>query len=92
MKRTVQVVTTKDIEIDIPDDKLTPQALAEFSSYMWKVEKPEQLFQYAAAQVAAYGDTRFLEGLGIAADEYNRCEGHVIYNVTFEETETEIAE
>lgn len=63
MKKTVLVTITKEIEVDIPDEILTDEALEEFSSYMFHVDSVDELFKYAAGYVARF-DRGFVEGIG----------------------------
>jgi hypothetical protein len=93
MKRTVMVTITKEFEIEIPDDRLTPEALAEFSAYMFDVDDPNEMFHLAAEQVGNYGEV-YVEGLGQLGEEYMRgrpgYENMIVYRETFAETESEI--
>jgi hypothetical protein len=95
MKRTVQVTITKEIEVDIPDDKLTPEALEEFSSYMWEVTEPHELFTYAAEQFAQYG-TCFVEGLGQGVPshlvKFSEIPDPINFSKDHEDIESEIVE
>lgn len=63
MKKIIRVMVEKVIEVDIPDAKLTPAFLAEFSKYMFSVETPDDLLAYAAKQYAQRG-YGYLEGVG----------------------------
>lgn len=63
MKRTVQVVITKQYEIEIADELLTPEEVAAFSDMMWPVSSEDELFTYAAEQLAQY-DSSYIEGIG----------------------------
>jgi hypothetical protein len=65
MKRTVLVTITKHVEVEISDGQLTPEALQGFSATMFAVGEPDDLFKFAAGQVAAHED-HFLEGIGRA--------------------------
>lgn len=65
MKKLVTVITTQEIEIDIPDDRLTPEFEAEFERGFFDIDGPDDLFTYAAGQVARHG-AHFIEGLGDA--------------------------
>lgn len=78
MKKTVCVTITKEIEIDIPDDMLTEEAVKEFSSTVFKVRDNDELFHYAASYVARNDDS-FVEGLGT-----------IKYKETYEDVHTEI--
>ena len=78
MKKTVRVTITKEIEIDIPDEMLTDEALEEFSSYMFHVDSVEELFEHAGQYIArVYRD--YVEGIG-----------QVVYTELFEDVETEV--
>lgn len=63
MKKTVLVTITKEIEVWIPDEMLTEDALLEFSSSMHKVEQIDDLFAHAASCIARF-DENFVEGIG----------------------------
>ena len=80
MKKTVCVTITKEIEIDIPDEMLTDDALEEFSSYMYSVDSVEELFEHAGQYVASL-DMDFVEGIG-----------KVQYTEFYEDVETEVLE
>lgn len=78
MKKTVRVVITKEIEIDIPDEMLTDDAIMEFSSYMSHIDSVDELFEFAGQYVARL-DMDFVEGIG-----------KVQYTEFYEDVETEI--
>ena len=78
MKKTVRVTITKEIEIDIPDEMLTDEALEEFSSYMFHVDSVEELFEHSGQYIARV-DRDYVEGIG-----------QVSYTEFFEDVETEI--
>ena len=77
MKKTVRVTIEKEIEIDIDDSCLTPEALAEFESYMFSLcdegdtlgDKQDEMFKYVAQSVVNGGRTS-VEGLGVAVPDY----------------------
>lgn len=64
MKRTVMVTIEKEIDISISDELLTPEALELFSSSIYPIDKPDDLFEHAAVQLARYG-AHFVEGVGL---------------------------
>ena len=78
MKKTVLVTITKEIEVCIPDEMLTEDALFDFISSMHKVEQIEDLFFHAASCIARF-DQSFVEGIG-----------NVSYTELLEDIETEI--
>ena len=78
MKKTVLVTITKEIEVDIPDAMLTDEYLEEFSSYMFYVDSPDELFEHAAQYIARH-DRSFVDGIG-----------NVGYTELLEDIETEI--
>lgn len=78
MKKTVRVTITKEIEIDIPDEMLTDDAIMEFSSYMSHIDSVDELFEFAGQYVARL-DMDFVEGIG-----------EVQYTEFYEDVETEI--
>lgn len=78
MKKTVLVTITKEIEVNIPDELLSPARIEEFSAYMFSVSSKEELFEYAGQHVARF-DRSFVEGIG-----------NVSYTELLEDIETEI--
>lgn len=66
MKKTIRVVITKEIEMEIPDKQLTPEALHEFECHMFYLgdDKILELFQYAACHAARFPSHSFIEGIG----------------------------
>lgn len=69
MKKILEVVTRKTIEIDIADVLLTPAHLEEFSEEMWPVDSAEEIFAHAAQQIARHESHKVL-GLGMAMPHY----------------------
>lgn len=78
MKKIIIVTITKEIEVDIPDEMLTEEAMQEFSECIFHVREKDELFEYAASYVARFGYT-FVEGLGT-----------ISYDELWEDVETEI--
>lgn len=78
MKKTVRVTITKEIEIDIPDEMLTPDDILNFSTMMYTAESVDELFEHAGQYIARFGQD-FVEGIG-----------KVGYAELFEDVETEI--
>lgn len=63
MKRLVEVTQRTIIDIDIPDELLTDEAIQEFSRTIFKVSGAEDLIKNAASYAVVY-NTSHLEGLG----------------------------
>lgn len=63
MKKIYTVTITKEVEVDIPDELLTDEAIQEFAEYMFPVITEEELMEYAAQYVARW-ETNFVEGIG----------------------------
>lgn len=84
MKKTLTV--TKTIEVEIDDTHLTPERLAEFSSYMFELRNLDHLFKYAAEHVASYGEC-FVEGVGEAKDAFYRPSATIKFGILDVETE-----
>lgn len=80
MKRVIQVVITKELEIEIPDELLTKEEIEMFNDTMWNIDGPDDLFAYAAKTIAQYDDGR-VEGLGCVA-----------YTENYSDIETEFVE
>ena len=78
MKKTMLVTITKEIEVEIPDEMLTEEAMQEFSQCIFHVNGESELFEYAASYVARF-DRAYVEGIGT-----------ISYNETWEDVETEI--
>ena len=69
MKKKVEVIITKEIEIEIDDSCLTPEYIAAFEETMFSLDdmqesKVDGLFAHAAHQVSQYGEQVFVEGVG----------------------------
>jgi hypothetical protein len=62
----VLVTSETELEIHIPDHLLTNEALAEFSSGMFHVDGPADMYRYVASQLAARPYPHFIEGVGPA--------------------------
>lgn len=80
MKKTVVVTITKEIEVDIPDEMLTEEAMQEFSQCIFNINTKDELFTYAASYVARFDSAR-IEGLGT-----------ISYQELWDDVETEITE
>ena len=77
MKKTVTAIITKEFEIEIPDEHLTPESIAEFEKSFWSVTNTDELFGYAAVQIAQY-DEHFVDGFGQAKAKYAKNDERVI--------------
>jgi len=51
-RRTIRVTIEKEITIELPDEKLTPEFLVEFDEAMWPVDSIDDVFKYAARMAA----------------------------------------
>lgn len=87
MKKTVRVTIEKELEIDIPDELLTPEHVAAFSQSMWEIEGPDELFGHAARQIAYYG-AHFVEGLGQCG--HTTPDATVLFRELLDECEVEV--
>jgi hypothetical protein len=67
MKKKVQVIITKEFEIELTDELYggmsTEEYLKEFSSAFFQIDSEEDLLKYAAGMYAEFGEGSF-EGLG----------------------------
>lgn len=70
MIKTVMVTIEKEIEVEIPDDLLTPEVLKLFSETMYPIEGADGLFEHFAIWVAQHGGG-FVEGIGPVSEIYN---------------------
>lgn len=89
MKKTVTVTIEKQFEIEIDDEHLTPEKIADFSSYMFEVGGVDDLFKYAGEQVARYEDN-FIEGIGPAKSAVNKKDEPVSYREIYDEASVEV--
>lgn len=72
MKKTVEVTITKVIEIEIPDESLTPEAIAEYEDNMSELPYGvTSLFTLVARLVAQDGDNVYVEGVGRCRASYD---------------------
>lgn len=63
MKKTFEVVITKQIEIDIPDELLTEESLEEFCDMIAPGSDWDDYWEHVAQYVARL-DHSFVEGVG----------------------------
>jgi hypothetical protein len=92
MKKRVQVTIIKEIDVEIKDEQLTPEAIADFESYMFELEEdgPDGLLRFAAEHIARCGGDIFVEGIGQPAP-FDRKGDHVLrYEEVSEAVESEI--
>ena len=80
MKKRVRVTVTKELDIEIPDEELSTEAIKGFTKHFFYVGSQDDMFEHAAQYVARL-DTSFVEGIG-----------KVEYTEIFEDVETEIIE
>lgn len=67
MKKTVTVTMTFDVELDIADERLTPQFIENFESFMFDVGgEPDGIFEHVAYRFVEQSSPKFVEGIGIA--------------------------
>lgn len=79
MKKLVKVTIEKEIEIEIPDEMLTEEAIKEFCEHFYAdMDSEDAIIKYAAQYVAQF-DRSFVEGIG-----------NVSYTELDETVETEI--
>ena len=68
--RVMRVTVTKEIRVSINYSSLTDEALAEFSASIYKVDRPIDLFECAAQQIARF-EPSFVEGIGPCSPYYS---------------------
>lgn len=91
MKRRIEVITTKVFDIEIPDEKCTPEFIAEFESYMFKLKNGvDSLFEFAAEQLAD-GQGNFIEGIGEVSNSKDKPDA-VKFKEDYWEVESQIIE
>ena len=93
MKKIIEVIITKEIEVEISDERLTPESIAEFEKHFWKLEDGvNSLFKHVASQFAYSSDPRqFVEGVGQCIPYWEEDKSFDIRcREISDETETEI--
>jgi hypothetical protein len=90
IKKTIRVTIVKDLQIEIINERLTPEALKEFSDAIYGVSDPLEVFECAAQQIARFEPT-FVEGIGPARPYYSSDKDGIAVRWTEvnEEIETE---
>lgn len=88
-KKTVIVTITKEIEVVMSSDMLTPYALAEFSEHFFTVEEPDEMFSNAAQQIARF-EPNFIEGIGQCRPWWSKDPASVRYKEISEHFDTDI--
>lgn len=94
MKKTVEVTMTFEVELDIADTRLTPEAISLFERHMFDVDgEVDGIFEYVASQFAQQVDPSFVEWIG-KAEWKETCmpdrDAVIKYQVRGEEVETEV--
>ena len=87
--KKLTVTLTKELIVGIDESRLTDEALEAFSSYMWNVDSPEEIFETVGDQYVRCS-TRFIEGVG-EVESYNG-ERPVSVEEVYEGIEVEIEE
>lgn len=96
MKKTIEVIKTVEIEIEIKDkmfgDMTQEEFLVEFSRSFFKVSSIDDIYKYIASQidVDSFGEL-FIEGVGFI-DSWSTQNMNISarYNITYTDVETEI--
>jgi hypothetical protein len=93
MKKKIRVTIEKEIEIELPDNMLTPEYQAEFERSMWPYRNDDELFFYAAEMAARYGSGMQQDGLGLLSDKHSTYPRvpDVKFDITYENVESEPA-
>lgn len=91
MKKTVTVTIEKQFEIEIDDEHLTQEKLADFSSYMFAVGGVDDLFKYAGEQIARY-ENCFIEGIGPAKKKVNKKDEPVLYREIYDDASVDVTD
>jgi hypothetical protein len=94
VKKTIEVIITKEIEVEINDDRLTPESIVEFEKSFWKLEDGvNSLFRHTASQFAYNSDPRqFIEGVGQCIPYWEEKPFDIRCREISDETETEITQ
>lgn len=101
MKKTVRVVITKEIEVDIPDYQLTPEHIKMFEEGIFELDGDEHnskvasYFEYAASMAAREYPSS--DGLGEIGSEFMRQytkdkDYYVTVDTTYDDIEAEVLE
>jgi hypothetical protein len=90
MKKTIFVNIEVYVEIDIEDEYLTPEAVAEFSKFMFPIASADDLFKYAAGVIAKNEDYQEIEGIGYATSCKAGIDSAIKYNVLNHELTSDI--
>jgi len=73
MKKTVTATITMEYEIEIHDEYLMQEMIAEFNKLFCLINNADDLFGHVAIQLAQF-DEHFIEGLGAAKKEGSQAE------------------
>ena len=63
MKKTFEVIITKEIVVEIPDELLTEETLEEFNAVIASGSSMNDMWEHAAQYVARL-DSSYVEGIG----------------------------
>jgi hypothetical protein len=88
VKKTVRVVTEREIVVEIKDELLTKEYLKELSDFYGSSYDTDKLFKMVA-ECCSEGYSS-IEGVGEATSIYSEQDTEVKYYVDYEDTESEI--
>lgn len=86
--KRMRVTIVKEINVSINNDRLTPEALTEFSQVVFQTDDPDAMFELAAQQIARF-EPSFIEGIGPCRSTYGKETAVVRYEELSEDVEVE---
>ena len=94
IKRKVRVTITKEIEVTLEDQAATPEFQEEWKKGLWHIDGVDDIAKYAAEMAAIHGPGYEHDGIGLLGAEFHTHprKPDTFFDVTYEETETEIME
>lgn len=84
-RHRMEVTVTKVIDIDVVEDALTPEAVAEFGKVIFEATA-EEIVGHIAMSIGRFG-AHFVEGVGYARETWHPEESSVRFTVIDEDAE-----
>lgn len=87
MERTYTVTTIKTVKVSVDDERLSDEAVREFSEAIFEADKHD-IMRHAAAVIAAQGAV-FIEGIGPSSLDYAGADTPVRFSFEVESVDVE---
>lgn len=93
MKKQVEIITRRVVEIDIPDEILSERSVELFSEHMYEIESVNEIFTYAAHNVNIGAEGYSVDFIGLLGEKgltYCGNEADTKFKIIDEHSEYEV--